>query len=413
MAIYYLSNNGNDNNNGLSPESPFKTIGKLNEIICGGDTARFKCGDTFYGRILPPDSNTSATPTTYESYGDGAKPIVSQYKKANKGAWDSVANNVWRLDLKDVTKFTGNVLNLDTNVGFIKASGVIHAVNAFSLDGLQKDWDFYSDDQYLYVKLSICPDEASDEILIACNIHHVCFQDNIKVDSITFCGGGAHGIAGVVHGAHILNCEFHEIGGSILPGYPTKNTRYGNGVECWTDSSDVLVENCKFSNIYDVAMTMQGRPAEKGWINITFRNNVVWNCQQAFEIWSGGNEPDTGFKNCVFENNICLHSGYSWSYDVRPNTEVSSHLLIYGLECPVCDVKVRNNTFYNARTFQIYKSGGMTKLPYDYVMENNTFITTPEKQFANAGMDNDEYQRRILTNNSVITTYDPFTMKYE
>lgn len=139
MAIYYLSNNGNDENNGLSPESPISTINKLNEIMRAGDTARFKCGDTFYGRILPPENNTALSPATYESYGQGAKPIISQYKKANKGAWDDLTNNVWRLDLKDVTKFSGNVLNLDTNVGFIKDSGVIHAVNAFSVENLQND----------------------------------------------------------------------------------------------------------------------------------------------------------------------------------------------------------------------------------------------------------------------------------
>ena len=413
MAIYYLSNNGNDENNGLSPDFSIKSIKKLNEIMSCGDTARFKCGDTFYGRIMPPKNNTSLPPTTYESYGQGAKPIISQYKKPNNGAWENIGDNTWRLDLKDTTKFTGNTLNLDTNVGFIKVSGVIHAVNAFSTENLQNDWDFYSDDQYLYVKLSVCPDNASGDIQIACNIHNLWFQDNIVVDSIIFCGGGAHGIAGVAHGAHISNCEFHEIGGSILPGYPTKNTRYGNGVECWTDSSDVLVENCKFSNIYDVAITMQGNSAEKGWTNITFKNNVIWNCQQAFEIWSGGDKPDTGFKNCHFENNVCLHSGYSWSYDVRPNKEVSSHLLVYGLECPLRDVKVKNNVFYNARNFQIFKSGGMTQLPYDYVIEDNTFITTPEKQFANAGMDDDEYQKRILAKNTVITTYDPFTLKFE
>ena len=55
----------------------------------------------------------------------------------------------------------------------------------------------------------------------------------------------------------------------------------------------------------------------------------------------------------------------------------------------------------------------MTKLPHDYVIEDNTFITTPEKQFANAGMDDDEYQKRILAKNTVITTYDPFTLKFE
>ena len=128
-------------------------------------------------------------------------------------------------------------------------------------------------------------------------------------------GTGAHGLQGTVHNATIRNCEFHEIGGSELS-YVLKETRYGNGIECWTDSSDVLVENCRFSGIYDVAITMQGNEVTQGWTNMIFRNNVIWNCQQCFEIWSLGDLPNPGFKNCVFENNVCIDSGYGWSYEV-------------------------------------------------------------------------------------------------
>ena len=51
MNIYYISNSGCDENNGLSEAAAFKTINRLNKVIKGGDTALFKCGDTFYGNI--------------------------------------------------------------------------------------------------------------------------------------------------------------------------------------------------------------------------------------------------------------------------------------------------------------------------------------------------------------------------
>jgi hypothetical protein len=83
MATYYVSTNGCDNNDGLTVNTPWKTIKKANETIKGGDTVSFKCGDVFYGRIYPPCKNDTLNATVYTSYGSGAKPVISQYKTAN------------------------------------------------------------------------------------------------------------------------------------------------------------------------------------------------------------------------------------------------------------------------------------------------------------------------------------------
>ena len=382
MATYYLSANGCDCQDGLTPQTAWKTIDKANKTIHGGDTVCFRCGDTFFGSITPPRQNDTAAPTTYTSYGEGAKPIVSQYKTVLAGAWEDCGSGVWKLDLKDTARFTGNITELDTNVGFLKIDGTIHPRNRFAPDRLEQQWDYWNDDRYVYVKSDADPASLGKEIRLACNIHCMHFADNLLVENITFMGTGAHGICGTVHHATVRNCEFHEIGGSQLPGYPTPNTRYGNGVECWSNSSDVLVENCRFSGIYDVAITMQGNEVKTGWENMTFRGNVMWNCQQCFEIWSSGNLPDTGFRNCVFENNVCIDSGYCWGYDVRPNKACSAHLLLYGLKCPLCDIVIRNNTFWRARVAPIYKSGGPGDIPADYRITGNTFFLDPGQDVA-------------------------------
>ena len=409
MATYYISASGCDTNDGLTPSTPWQSIKKLNSSVKCGDTVCFKRGDTFFGQIRAPKGNDTATPTTYRSYGEGTKPTVSQYKTAHRDAWERLEDGIWRINLSDVSKFDGNITELDTNVGFIKVDGAIKPWKRFELDKLEQQWDFYNDKQFVYVKSENSPALLADDVKFACNIICMPFADNILVEDIIFIGSGSHGMSGTINRATVRNCEFHELGGSELTTHFRPGVRYGNGLECWTDSSDVLVENCKFSNIYDVAVTMQGNNVTRGWVNIIFRNNVMWNCQQSFEIWSNGELENTGFQRCIFENNVCIDSGYSWGHEVRANKQCSSHLLIYQVECPLCDVTVRNNTFYNARVSPIVKSGGPQEMPKDYKIIGNLFLTDLEQDVilrvkTTTDEEYREFYNKIAENNRIVKT---------
>ena len=167
-----------------------------------------------------------------------------------------------------------------------------------------------------------------------------------------------------------------------------------------------VVENCRFSNTFDVAITMQGNNVKRGWVNMTFRGNVIWNCQQAFEIWSEGKLENTGFQNCVFENNVCIDTGYSWGYEVRGNKHCSAHLLIYQTEYPLCDVTVRNNTFYNVKVAPIFKAGGPAKVPNDYKISGNLFFIKPNQEVIyRKGFSDEEYgdfYKKLAKENSIV-----------
>ena len=404
MAVYYISAVGCDANDGLSPETPWQSIKKANSSVKGGDTVCFRRGDSFFGQIRAPKNSDQLT--TYKAYGEGTKPVVSQYKTARSDAWEPFGEGIWRIDLSDVNKFDGNVTELNTNVGFLKIDGSIKPRKLFELDKLEIQWDFYNDKQYVYIKSQECPALLAKDVKFACNIICMPFADNLLVEDIIFIGSGSHGISGTVNHATVRNCEFHELGGSELTSHFRPGVRYGNGVECWTDSSDVLVEGCKFSNIYDVALTMQGNNVTRGWVNMTFRNNVIWNCQQGFEIWSGGELENTGFQNCVFENNVCIDTGYSWGYDVRGNKHCSAHLLIYDLECPLCDITVRNNTFCNVSVAPIFKSGGPANMPSDYKISGNLFLIKPNQELIyRKGFSDEEYgafYKKIAKENNIV-----------
>ena len=169
MSIYYISANGCDSSDGLSPATPWQTIKKANSEVQGGDTVCFRRGDIFFGQIRAPKKNGRGVPTTYKAYGEGTKPTASQYKTAKSGAWENLGDDIWRIDLTDVNKFDGNVTELDTNVGFMKVNGSIKPRKFFDLENLTEQWDFYNDKQHVYVKSTNDPSLLADDIKFSCN----------------------------------------------------------------------------------------------------------------------------------------------------------------------------------------------------------------------------------------------------
>ncbi len=85
---YYLSNSGDDSNDGLTEATPWKTIDQLNLALANnsnggwvdpGDKILFKRGDTFYGHLYVNRSGTVEDPIEISSYGDvnDEFPIIS------------------------------------------------------------------------------------------------------------------------------------------------------------------------------------------------------------------------------------------------------------------------------------------------------------------------------------------------
>ena len=77
---YYISNSGNDANNGLSPFNPIKSIEKLNSLILKltpGDVVLFERGSTFNGQITMNATGDNTNPVTFAAYGKGKNPIIS------------------------------------------------------------------------------------------------------------------------------------------------------------------------------------------------------------------------------------------------------------------------------------------------------------------------------------------------
>ena len=87
--IYYISNSGNDNNDGLSPETAWATLDRVFEthwsltrdLLKPGDTVLLERGGTWY---ISPDEIEGLTSDAYNivdgvtlgAYGEGARPLI-------------------------------------------------------------------------------------------------------------------------------------------------------------------------------------------------------------------------------------------------------------------------------------------------------------------------------------------------
>ena len=298
--------------------------------------------------------------------------------------WKKVGDHLWQIDLYDDSAVFGNPVK-NGNVGFLLVDGTIHGVKLFGDAKPSRQWEFKDDQRRLTVWSERNPAGHSSDIRFAPSVNGIRMTWNLVVSNVTVRGTGAHGVSGVAANAVFRNCTFKEIGGSWLKNHPVANMRYGNGVECWAGSTRILVENCKFADIYDVAFTMQGPSPECSWENVHMRDCEVVRCTQAFEVWTRKCSPGIGFKNCTFVRNRCINTGYCWSYDVRPNKEVATPLLAYTMETDVCDILVKDNSFVNNRKYLIFKSGGLGCLPDGYRVEGNRICGAADNPIGNLG----------------------------
>jgi len=94
---YYVSATaGNDNNNGLSLQTPWRSLSRVNgAALQPGDKVLFKRGDEWRGQLVPR-SGSAGVPITYGAYGVGNKPILlGSVSRNNPKDWQHESGNIW------------------------------------------------------------------------------------------------------------------------------------------------------------------------------------------------------------------------------------------------------------------------------------------------------------------------------
>lgn len=97
---YYVSPNGDDSNNGLSPASPWKTVAKVNATsFQPGDTILFQRGGIWRESLIASSSGTPGNPITYADYGTGSKPVFYGSDIMVNANFIPMGGNVYRYNI--------------------------------------------------------------------------------------------------------------------------------------------------------------------------------------------------------------------------------------------------------------------------------------------------------------------------
>lgn len=392
-TTYFVSNNGDDNNDGKTPETAWKTLEKVSTAdLKQGDGVLFKRSDLFRGFV------TTKSGVTYAAYGDGEKPKFYGHTKnlSDEALWEiyDKEHNIWKLKerildcgtlvFKGGEKHSRKLIPTYKNGGFIcrndetKPFDIIRDMT----NNLDIVW-FY--DERLIENLikgesfpvPVVDEQSFGELYLRCDdgnpahvfddieavvrgaIFKVGNNENVTIDNLClkYACFGVSG-AGHVKSLHVSNCEIGWIGGNILnyfgndPNYPQGRrgsvTRYGNAIEIYGGCEDYIVTNNYIYQVYDAGITHQMTTCGNTYKmdNIRYLDNLIEYCVYPIEYFLEKTDGDTQSKitNCEMANNILRFTGFGWGQQ-RHNTHTPAHIKGWSYENTAENYTIHHNIF--------------------------------------------------------------------
>ena len=360
-TTYYVSNDGNDEADGKTPATAWKTLNRVSDAYLNrGDGVLFKRGDLFRGKVATKSG------VSYGAYGEGEKPKFygSQCSLADPALWElyDAEHHIWRTTQKYLDSGT-----LVFNEGEFHSRKLIPSYKNLQFvcrddeskpftvqNEMTQNLDlFYEDDSYLtrnpskgedfpvpffwersggYLYLRCDegnPGEVFEEIESVARTHmfKVGSNDHVTIDNLCIKYVGMHGVSagGHVVGLTVTNCEFGWIGGSLQhylgtdPNYPEGGrgtvTRFGNAIEIYGGCEDYTAANNYIYEVYDAAITHQVTTARKVTMKgIRYTDNVIEKCVYGVEYFLDQiqGERESIMDDVVMSGNFIRLGGYGW-----------------------------------------------------------------------------------------------------
>ncbi len=411
---YYVAADGDDANDGLSPESPWKTLQRVKDAaeLTAGDGVFFKRGETFRGEL------TAKEGVTYSAYGNGTKPLLTASSRnyADPSLWKETDEpNVW-VFAEPLHRDIGSIVFDDEYTPrkvylSVEADGKHLDYRAkrefYSYHDLSEDMTFfhenketnetneervYSDNLYFRCEKGN-PGTLAKSIEMAPKTAVIRAVNNVHIDNLCIAWTNFGVASGNSCGLTVTNCEFKWIGGCIQKGPLLYNpartfvTPYGNGIEIYGEAVDFTVDNCYFWQVYDAAVTHQRGSHGDNPIhnkNVKYINNVMEDCVYSVEIFLGesalGNRSNN---NTLVANNI-LRKGGGFGHDARPDRGVTA----------------------------LIRNGRIIKNTTDYIVKNNIFDRSRESIISTANDDDGGNMAQYFDNIYVQTKGGKFCRRY-
>ena len=427
---FYVSNSGNDNNDGRSPSTAWATLEKVNNAdLKAGDGVFFQRGGLWRGLIKCKDN------VTYSAYGEGNKPKIfgSPENGASPDKWKLLegTKNIW-VFYKDMYD-TGGIVFDDgkswaaRREAYWDGSKYVDIVTRKPID-IKKlenltlfsavDYTGYSSEEARFElvkqgKLYLRCD-AGNPGKIYSSIEFLCLKDNggsefmvqgsdgNTIDNLCVMYSNGTGIQ-ICSNSTVQNCEVGWLGGAIMNFSQFGREcvlRVGDGITLGR-GPDKKGINCSAINNYIHHQYDQALAIEmgSGWDenlrlveNATIKSNLVERCSGGILVadW-GATNSDTYdkplFNKILIEDNYLLYMGfgwshldldYNWGYASEPNN--GNCVIMFGFPAKSgTNITVKNNVLYKSRYGLIGGKpivAGFTVIPQQYQAKfsGNTYV---------------------------------------
>ena len=392
---YYVSTSGDDNADGLSPETAWRSLEKVTEYpFKEGDGVYFKRGDLWRG------STELQNGVTYQAYGQGPKPkIYSSYNGITEAEWIKTdTENIWVF----------NKALDETDIGVIVFNaGEKYAEKRRTLEEVENNLDFcflgeFSNEEgenitnkvYLYCEEGN-PAEVFDAIDISQNTSVIkiekCSHD-ITVHNLDVRYGRDYFFTAHLKNINVSYCVFAWQGGNYMrKGWG----RAGGGGGAWLECDGITMHHCFFTQQFDTAASPQfhGDFDTPCYLNnYSLHDCLIEYTEYSFEFFNTKkNGDDYGFNNMYLGYNIMRHCGEGFG----DKHFASRHIKGWGHTNNCVNTVFEHNILdrahvlaieYTAREPQYtIHNGGADKISYELLplLRNNMFIEPKNKPFAN------------------------------
>ena len=345
-TIYYVSTDGSDANDGLTPETPLRSPMGANKLAKEGDVVLFKRGDEWRLRW------STMPGVTYSAYGEGPKPVFNGNKygdAADPSCWRIVegTDNIW--EYKSIIPDVGNIvlnggesfakkicLDVRKDLGDKKFYVFYSTPFDFNNEAFYENNTFVS--RYVHISKNGADVNTPARLYFRCDEGNpgdvydsieLCYRgtliggaSNITLDNLCIKYTGSHGIGmGTADNVTVRNCEIGYIGGSAQHYKDYYIIRFGNGVEIYGGCKDYTVDNCYIYQCYDAGVTHQigGGTTPFYHENVRITDNVIEKCIYNIEFFMAGMEDgkfeERVIKNALYKGNFLAFSGEGWGHD--------------------------------------------------------------------------------------------------